>query len=342
MTEKKTAAVIMAGGRGERLRPITDTMPKPTLEVGGKPALGYAVTMLKNAGIREATVTVRYRYETVADMFGDEYDGVALDYRIEDEPLGTAGSVRAVVLESGDPDEIVVLSGDAVCDFDLRPALSAHRAGSSSATIVLAYSDEPWNYGCVRLERGGSRIVEFVEKPDRRERALVNTGIYILSPSVIDRIPDGEYDFGRDLFPAMIAEGCRIDGFVAPGYWCDIGTPASYRRACFDAAKNMIRGVTASVSPTGAIVSRDCRAGIGSTLNGCVLGRGVTVGVDVVARDSVLCRGVTVGDGVRIGPGAVIGEDVFVPSGSVIGEGMLLGKFPPEPEKAPASPHPFA
>ncbi len=327
MTEKKTAAVIMAGGRGERLRPITDTMPKPNLEVGGKPALGYALSMLADAGINEATVTVRYRYEDITDKFGSEYNGVALDYRIESEPLGTAGGVRAVVLESDDPDEIIVLSGDAVCDFDLRPALSTHRAGNAEATIILYYSDEPWNYGCVRLERGESRIVDFVEKPARTQRALVNTGIYILSPSVIDRIPDGEYDFGRELFPAMIAEGCRVDGFIADGYWCDIGTPESYRRACFDAAKNMIRGVTATVSPAGAIVASDCRTGMGSTLTGCVLGRGVTVGVDVTARDSILCRGVTVGDGVMIGAGSVIGEDVFIPSGSVIGAGKLIGSY---------------
>lgn len=330
MTDKKTTAIVMAGGRGERLRPITDTMPKPNLEVGGKPALGYALSMLSRAGIHEATVTVRYRYEDIKDLFGDEYDGVSLDYRIETEPLGTAGGVRAVVAEAGDTDEIVVLSGDSVCDFDLRPALSTHRAGSAEATMILYPSNEPWNYGCVRLERGGSRIVEFVEKPpytQHKQRALVNTGIYILSPTVIDRIPDGNFDFGRDLFPAMIAEGHRVDGFVAEGYWCDIGSPESYRRACFDAAKNMIRGVTATLSPTGAIISADCRAGMGSTLTGCVLGRGVTVGVDVTARDSILCRGVTVGDGVVIGPGTVIGEDVFIPTGSIINAGELIPSF---------------
>ena len=343
MTEKKTAAVIMAGGRGERLRPITDTMPKPAVEVGGKPALGYALSMIKEAGLRSAIVTVQYRYEDIRDRFGDTYDGVTIDYYIEDEPLGTAGSVRAAVHERFYDDsfeELIVLSGDAVCDFDLRPALSAHRNSGADATLLLAESSEPWKYGCVTLDstKQHGRIVDFIEKPrDMRGTALVNTGIYILSRETVDRIPKREYDFGRDLFPLMIKEGARLNGFVADGYWCDIGSPESYRRASFDAAKNKIRGVSASVSPTGAVVSADCRAGMGSTLSGCVLGHGVTVGVDVHATDSVLCRDVTVGDGVVIGSGSVIGEGAFISTGTVIDAGSMIGAGEEVFTKAPAS-----
>lgn len=347
MTEKKTAAIIMAGGRGERLRPITDTMPKPNLEVGGIPALGYALRMAREAGLREATVTVQYRYEDIIDRFGDTFEDVTLDYYIEDAPLGTAGSVRTAIRErfydhgDGCPDEVLVLSGDAVCDFDLRPALSHHRTVGADATLLLTPSSEPWKYGCVTLD-GDGRITSFIEKPrDMRGPALVNTGIYILSRSAIERIPPREYDFGRDLFPAMIADGCRLYGFTARGYWCDIGAHESYRRASFDASKNMIRGVTATVSPTGAVISPDCRAGMGSTLSGCVLGRGVTVGVDVCAEDSILCRGVTVGDGVHIGPGSVIGEGAFIATGSVLGAGTVVEAGEEVFEKTP-SPTPKA
>lgn len=345
----------MAGGRGERLRPITDTMPKPNVEVGGIPALGYALRMLREAGLREAMVTVQYRYEDIIDRFGDSFNDIALDYYIEDEPLGTAGSVRAAIRErfydhGGEcPDEVIVLSGDAVCDFDLRPALSAHRNSGADATLLLAESSEPWKYGCVTLGSDGL-ITGFIEKPrDMRGVALVNTGIYILSRAAIERIPHREYDFGRDLFPSMIADGRRLYGFAAKGYWCDIGSHESYRRASFDASKNMIRGVTATVSPTGAVISSDCRAGMGSTLTGCVLGRGVTVGIDVRAEDSILCRGVTVGDGVTIGPGSVIGEGAFIATGTVLGAGSVIeagkdifdesrARFSSEREKTAPSP----
>ncbi len=339
----------MAGGRGERLRPITDTMPKPNLEVGGIPALGYALRMAREAGIREAAVTVQYRYEDVVDRFGEQSHGVALDYYIEDTPLGTAGSVASAVGErfyDDEFEELVVLSGDAVCDFDLRPALSEHRRRGADATLLLYSSDEPWKYGCVETERAACdddacpifdedrapvmnedyrRITSFVEKPrDRRGRALVNTGIYILSKNAVSMIPHREYDFGRDLFPLMLERGLEMYGYEAKGYWCDIGTPETYRRASFDAAKNMIRGVTATVSPTGAIVAEDCRAGAGTRLTGCVLGRGVTIGVEVTAEDTIFCRGVTVGDGVVIGGGCVIGEGAFIPSGSRIDAGTYL------------------
>lgn len=329
MNDKNTAAIIMAGGRGERLRPITDTMPKPMLEVGGTPALGYALRMVREAGLRSAIVTVQYRYEDIVDRFGDYFEDVAIDYYIEDEPLGTAGSVRAAVRERfGDdcPDELIVLSGDAVCDFDLRPALSYHRTTGADATLLLSESEEPWKYGCVTLsgsEKG--RISRFIEKPRGMSgRALVNTGIYILSRSTVERIPRCEYDFGHDLFPSMVYDGADIRGIVSGGYWCDIGSPDSYRRAAFDATKNMIRGVTASVSPTGAVVSAECRTGMGSSMPGCVLGYGVTVGVDVRAEDSIICRGATVGDGVTIGAGSIIAEGAFIPTGSTLDEGSVV------------------
>lgn len=318
----------MAGGRGDRLRPITDTMPKPTVEIGGIPALGYALRMIKNAGLTSAIVTVQYRYEDVVDRFGDHCCGVALDFYIEDEPLGTAGSVSAAIRErfyDEDFDELIVLSGDAVCDFDLRPALSFHRRHDADATLLLYKSSEPWKYGCVTTAQDGM-ITGFTEKPrDMRGEALVNTGIYILSQKTVRALPKREYDFGRDLFPSMVGRGARIYGVEGSGYWCDIGSPESYRRANFDAAKNMIRGVSAVISPTGAVVSPDCRAGAGSVLTGCVLGRGVTVGVDVRAYDSILCRGVTVGDGVLIGEGCVIGEDAFIPTGAELPPQTMIG-----------------
>ena len=272
-----THGIILAGGRGERLRPITDTEPKPTLKVGGIPAIGYSVRMLGEAGIKRATATVRYMYDDISEAIkslpecGIKTD-VDVDCYIEIEMLGTSGSARAALCELGasgdDIDEIVVVSGDAVCDFDLRPAISHHRASGAAATLLLAHSDTPWLYGNVELEGGNSRcgkITGFREKPeDAVPGALVNTGIYILSRRAVDYIPDGESDFARDLFPLLLEHGETLYGVCGVGYWCDIGSPESLRRANFDASKNQIRGVSAAVSPTGAIASPSCRVGMGS------------------------------------------------------------------------------
>lgn len=334
-----THGIILAGGRGERLRPITDTEPKPTLKVGGVPAIGYAVRMLGEAGIRRAVATVRYRYDDIAEAIKSLSDcginacgagvDVDVDCYIELEMLGTSGSTRAALYELGplwdDVDEVVVVSGDAVCDFDLRPAISYHRASGAAATLLLARSETPWLYGNVVLENENPRmgkIVGFREKPkDASPGALVNTGIYILSRRAVDAIPDGDSDFACDLFPTLMARGETLCGICGVGYWRDIGSPESLRLANFDAAKNRIRGVTASVSPTGAIVSPSCRVGMGSTLPGCLLLPDVTVGTGAFAEDAILCRGVTVGDNAKIGKGAVIGEGAVIMSGAVVGDG---------------------
>ena len=336
----------MAGGRGERLRPLTDTLPKPCVPIGDKIAMDGALNMLRGINIKSATVTVRYKYEAIINHFygtgagghcdGDAcaiaFDGAAaetevvtpsLDFFIEEEPLGTAGSVKAAITtpQKRKFDALVVLSGDTVCDFDLSAAAEHHFESGADATLVLAHSDEPWLYGVVDIEGGSDtgRITGFIEKPARYNgSAVINTGIYLLSPRAVAMIPEREYDFGRELFPAMLRSGYTLHGITLPGYWCDIGTPAAYRRACFDAAGGKIGGYTATVNEFGAVAGRHCRIGRGGTAEGCVLHDGVTAGRDFHATDAIFCRGVTLGDGVSVGAGAVIGAD------SVIGDGVSI------------------
>ena len=329
MGNKKTAAVIMAGGAGERLRPITETMPKPLVPVGNTPVIESSLCVLRRLGVGEVTVTVRYLGDMIRDTYGDDYGGMKIKYHYEKGQRGTAGST-ADALRGTDAGEIIVLSGDSLTDMSPASALEMHRKSGGDATLILTRSEEPWRYGVVSVDFAG-RIKSFREKPDgERPGALINTGMYILSPSVLGLIPTaGEYDFGHDLFPSLAKRG-GIYGLVGRGYWCDIGSPESYLKGCFDAASGCVAGMEAVVGEYGAIMAEDCRAGDHTVLDGCVLHRGVTAGDHVNARDSVFCSGVSVGSGVSIGRGCVIGSDtvigdgVSVPNDTMIPSGSVI------------------
>jgi len=345
MTQYKTAAVIMAGGNGNRLRPITDTIPKPLLPIGRERAMTASLNMLRAAGIKYAIVTTRYMHEQIEDFYGEYYNGVRLLYSVETSPLGTAGGVRAAADVINDFDELIVLSGDAVCDFDLDEALSYHRRSGAEATLLLARSDEPWNYGVVTVSgdseesdstsaepfgdgRVCGRITGFIEKPTSfdGDTAVINSGIYILSRRAVGMIPRAKYDFGRNLFPHMLSRGDKICGIEGGGYWCDIGGFEAYRRACFDAAYGKIKGYSAHIDESGAIMGEYCRVHDRAVFDGCVLHDGVTAGADTTAVDSIICRGVTIGNRVTIEPGCVIGAYSIIEDGAVLRSGM---KIPP-------------
>ncbi|MCD7776568.1 MAG: nucleotidyltransferase family protein [Firmicutes bacterium] len=249
MNYKNTAAVIMAGGRGERLRPLTDKIPKPLVRIGDSYAISSSLRSLSSLGISRAVLTVRYRWEDIVIELCDLHDGVRLSYLIEKESVGTAGGVRAAlpVLDSlditGEVSEIIVLSGDAVFDMPLEDAFRLHRHTDADATLVLYRLSRPEDavkFGVVTLD--GDIITGFIEKPSEPPRdALVNTGIYILSRDAVLEIPErAPYDFGRELFPRMLNEGKRLAGYVSDGYWCDVGSPESYGRCCFDSAAGLI------------------------------------------------------------------------------------------------------
>lgn len=325
MNMTKTAAVIMAGGKGERLRPITDSMPKPCVPVGDKPALASAAMMLSRLGVGSAAVTVMYRYKDVIAVCGGELCGVKLSYYVEKEPLGTAGGVREAVKMMGDYDELIVLSGDAVTDFDLSRALAVHRLKRAEATLLLTPSDEPSRYGVVDVD-GDGRIVGFREKPDdARPGAFINAGIYILSKRAVGMMPQtGEFDFGRGLFPLMQRVGERMYGVVGEGYWCDIGVPDAYIECCRRAAMGDIRGFSAEAHPTGAVICGSAAIGKGGILPECVIMEGATLGDDVRAKGVVFCKGVTVGSRVTVGADSIIGEGSFIGDGVRIPSGAKI------------------
>lgn len=236
-------AIIMAGGEGKRLKPVTGDTPKPLAMLCGRPIMEHIILLLRQHGITDICAALRYRPHDIKSYFGSgERLGVHLEYRVEQTALGTAGGVKNCADFYGDED-FLVISGDAACDFDLGSIISEHEKRSPAATIVLCTDPEPLRYGLALCDRNGL-VRSFIEKPDwsRVVTNLVNTGIYILTPHAMSRVPDNtEYDFARDLFPALLRDGEQLLGCPAAGYWCDIGTPKSYFECCADALSGRLR-----------------------------------------------------------------------------------------------------
>lgn len=236
-------AIIMAGGEGTRLKSVTGDLPKPMVNLCGKPVLERVLKLLKRSGITDVCITLRYRPEVIRDYFGNgEKLGMHLSYRTETEPLGTAGGVRACADFYGDRD-FLVISGDCACDFDLRELIEAHHRHRPAVTMALSAQEQPLQYGIVLTDRR-NRVVSFVEKPDweRVVSDLVNTGIYVVSPTAMQHVPEGKpFDFARDLFPRLMESGYDILGISMHGYWCDIGTPQAYHRCCLDALEGRLK-----------------------------------------------------------------------------------------------------
>ncbi len=230
-------AVIMAGGEGKRLKPVSGDTPKPLVKLCGRPVMEHIILLLKKHGITDICAALKYRPEVIMSYFGDgEGLGVKICYRVENEPLGTAGGVKNCA-DFYKNEDFLVISGDAACDFDLTRLIEAHRKRKSAVTLALYPHSTPLRYGLALCDGEGC-IRSFTEKPDWRRVVtnLVNTGIYVVSPRAMELVPEGApFDFAKDLFPALLAQGQTLSGCPLDGYWCDIGTPKSFYECCCDA-----------------------------------------------------------------------------------------------------------
>src|ERR671936_126142 len=235
-------SVVMAGGEGTRLRPLTSNQPKPMVPVVGKPCMEHIVELLHSHGLDDVIVTVAFLPQAIRGYFGDgETLGVNIEYSVEESPLGTAGSVR---LASGKLDDtFVVISGDALTDVDLTKIVDFHREREAAVTIGLKSVENPLEFGIVVTDDDG-RIERFLEKPSWGQvfSDTINTGIYVLEPEVLRHVPtDRPYDFSKELFPLLLEMGRPIYGHVLDGYWQDIGNLDQYRQANFDALDERVR-----------------------------------------------------------------------------------------------------
>lgn len=295
--------IIMAGGEGTRLRPLTCDCPKPMIRLMNRPVMQYALALLKKHGVTQVAATLGYLPDAITDYFGGGDDfGVDLRYSIEKTPLGTAGGVK----QAADflDETFVVLSGDGITDLDIAKAAAFHRQKGALATLVLKHANNPLDYGVVCADADG-RVRSFHEKPNWSDvlSDTVNTGIYILEPEALSRIPEGRaFDFGHDLFPALVAEGAPVYGYVMSGYWCDIGDVRAYLAAHADALEGRIR-VPGLCEHPGRVVQ----------LPGAMIDRAA-----VLEGPCLIGANARVLSGAHVGPYSVIGE------GCVIGEGASV------------------
>src|SRR5919199_359945 len=235
-------AVVMAGGEGTRLRPLTSNQPKPMVPICGKPCMEHILELLREHGMHDVVVTVAFLPQAIRSYFGDgESLGMRIEYSTEETPLGTAGSVRLAADKLGET--FLVISGDALCDVDLTRLIEFHRERGAAATIGLKAVDNPLEFGIVVTDSEG-RVERFLEKPSWGQvfSDTINTGIYVIEPEVLRHIPaDRPYDFSKELFPLLLEMGRPMYGYVMDGYWQDIGNLEQYRQANFDALDERVR-----------------------------------------------------------------------------------------------------
>ncbi len=356
-------AIIMAGGAGSRLRPLTCGRPKPIVPIMNKSVMGRIIELLKKNGITDIGVTLQFLPEKIEDLFGDGKElGVNIQYFIEDSPLGTAGSVKNA--EEFLDDTFVVISGDALTDIDLTKAINYHKSKNTICTLVLKEVAVPLEYGVVMTDKNG-KIVRFLEKPSWGEvfSNLANTGIYILEPKVLSYFEKNKkFDFSQDLFPLLMNEGNDLYGYTTTDYWCDVGDIGSYIQSHIDILEGRVNinldtefenkngiyiGKNVEIDPSvkltaPVVIGNNCKIGKNVELHEyTVLGENVVVDDNATIKRSIIWQNTHIGPNSRISAGilcygnnlksnvvvleeAVIGDECQIKDRAVIKSGVKI------------------
>ncbi|MDR2773084.1 MAG: NTP transferase domain-containing protein, partial [Elusimicrobiota bacterium] len=346
-------AVIMAGGFGTRLRPITCNSPKPMVPIGNEPMLCHIINLLKQHNFRDLTMLLYYQPEVISRYFGDGKNfGVNVNYLRPDGDLGTAGSVKYAqkILK----ETFIVISGDVLTDFDLTHALEFHKRKKAMATMVLTRVPNPLQFGVVITDKHG-KIERFLEKPSWGEvfSDSINTGIYILDPKVLDFIPpDKDFDFSKELFPLLLKENKPLYGYIADGYWKDIGSHDEYRHAHYDILDGVVKietkGKKLKISGNEITVGENVEIGKdvdvdsnvilgdnvvikdGAKISRSVIGANSVIGTGAEVVGSILWENVTIGNEARlkenvIGKGSFVGDRSVVQVGTIVSDWCSIG-----------------
>ncbi len=339
-------ALVLAGGEGTRLRPLTLTTPKPVMPLAGRPFLTFMLDWAHSHGVDEVILSCGFMSAEVKAVLGDIYDGMRLRHVTEDEPLGTAGPVRLAYDEGLLDERLLVLNGDVLTDIDLTAELAQHESTSAQATLALYPVDDTSSYGVVPTDDEG-RVTEFIEKGGGEAPTnFINAGAYVIERDVVESIPAGRaVSFELDVFPSLVGNG--LYGYAAAGYWIDIGTPERYLEATWDLLAGHPHSTLPPRDETGSLVyancllsgahvgpqsvlGRHCSVGTDARVERSVLHERVHVGADAAVVESVLAEGVRVGERAQIGPralvgaGAVIEADAIVPSDTHVEPGALV------------------
>jgi mannose-1-phosphate guanylyltransferase / phosphomannomutase len=340
-------AVVMAGGEGSRLRPLTSSRPKPLAAVANKAVMHHIVDLLRRQGITEIIATLHYLADEVENYFGDGAEfGVSMAYVVEDTPLGTAGAVKLAQPLIGD-ERFVIVSGDALTDIDISALVDYHDARKAAATIALKRVANPLEFGVVVTDEHG-RITRFLEKPSWGEvfSDTINTGIYVLEPEIFDYMETGKnFDFSQNLFPMMLRDGKPLYGRIVEGYWSDIGNLQQYQQANYDALSGAVQvEIPGKQIRPGVWVGENASIAEDAYLHGPVcIGRNVTIesgavveeltsigASSIIAADARIHRAVTwedvyVGEGASL-TGCTLADQVIVKDRVTIMEGAVIGR----------------
>jgi mannose-1-phosphate guanylyltransferase/phosphomannomutase len=355
-------AVVMAGGEGTRLRPLTSNQPKPMVPIVGKPCMEHILELLREHGLTDVIVTVAFLPQAIRSYFGEgDTLGMSVGYSVEESPLGTAGSVRLAARQLDET--FLVISGDALCDVDLGELIAFHKEHGAAVTIGLKSVDNPLEFGIVVTDEEG-RIERFLEKPSWGQvfSDTINTGIYVLEPEVLRHVPtDRPYDFSKELFPYLLEMGRPLYGYAMDGYWQDVGDLDQYRQANFDALDEKVRLNIPGIRIRGnvwlgegveiadldqvegpALIGNYCRIAPGASVGEySVLSSTVTlrerarttrsvidasthIGRSCLIEGAILGRSCDIRSHVRIHEGVAIGDDVRIGSETVIMPGVRI------------------
>jgi len=333
-------ALILAGGKGTRLRPLTVYTPKPIVPVLNRPFLLYQIEILKRAGITDITLSLSYQPDKIEQVLGDgsEY-GVNLRFITEPHPMGTGGAYRFAA--DGIRETTLVFNGDILTDLDISKVIAFHKEKGSEATLVLTPVENPSAYGLVETTNNG-KIQRFREKPSAEELSTltintVNAGIYVLEPTILDLIPLGEnYSFEYAVFPDILKNEIPFYAYIMDNnYWRDIGTPASYWEAHHDFMNGRIAGfdleqgnvsdiATHANVDARSVIGKDCVIKPNARIVNSVLGAGVHIEEKAVVENSIVWSHTRIASGAEV-RNAIIGRSCFIGRNAVVGEGVVLG-----------------
>jgi mannose-1-phosphate guanylyltransferase len=340
-------ALILAGGEGTRLRPLTSTVPKPVVPLVDRPFIAFMLDWLHRHGVDDIVMGCGHLAAGVRNVLGDgSAFGVRLRYVEEPRPLGTGGALKFA--EPLLDERFLMLNGDVLSDIDVGAQIARHEASGATATLTLTPVENPSAYGLVRTEADG-QVTAFVEKPspDQVDTNHISAGVYVLEREVLDMLPPGEpASIERDVFPALVGQG--LYAHVGDGYWRDIGTPAGYLEATYDILEGTVRtGVAERMGDAfmcvedgvesggriipAALVESGCRIGEGAKVGGrAVLEHGVTIGAHSTVERAVVMRGAEIGAhctlrGCIVSGGVRIGDNTHVEGLAVLGEGVTIG-----------------
>ena len=317
-------AILLVGGFGTRLMPLTRNSPKPMLTVAGIPVTEHQLMMAKAAGINEIVLATSYLSEVFTPYFGDGSKwGMSIKYAVEKEPLGTGGAIANAAQLLEGKESIVILNGDVLSSHDLAEQIRQHEANDADVTLHLTQVEDARAFGCVPTDAQG-RVTAFLEKMDNPVTNQINAGCYVFNPRVISEIPlETIVSVERETFPKLVSNGAKIFGYLENAYWLDIGTPKALLKASTDIVLRSGAGLVmpgAHVDSTAVITGGSCigtgsSVGAGTRINGSIVEAGAEIGRDVVIEHSFVSSGAIITDGAKIGSSFVTnGEILSIPA----------------------------